>query len=418
MFFTPNQIMKRKFSLLSLIVLSNPVLGADGLYYTGTEAQESFPIKWLLGASAVYDDNVNAGIQSSKGSDASMAISPDLGVSWSGANPQTTWDIYGKLGLIYYFDKPESLEDDTFSQSRLNASFNHRFNERVRLGSRNYIANELEPEYSYGVASSRSGGESFTWMTDNSIGYRWTERLGTFTGIRYSGNRSNTEEENDNDRTTIGFYEQFRYQLSPQTVLTPEYRYNQTIGSGVASDSTDQFFVIGVDHRFSPNTVGIFKTGIQLRDVKEGDGGASPYLEIALRSKINQQLNLAGYTRYSAEVNDTVLASGGASYDYEDRRALRAGANARYTVSEDFSLLSGTDLIFSNYMNGRDVEDAGKYGPDKYESNINVYVGCSYKMTDYLFCNLYYTYTQTFTDISDDREYVRNRISLGLSAEF
>jgi hypothetical protein len=42
----------------------------------------------------------------------------------------------------------------------------------------------------------------------------------------------------------------------------------------------------------------------------------------------------------------------------------------------------------------------------------------SYKLTDYLFGNFYYTYTQTFTDISDEREYVRNRITLGLSAEF
>jgi opacity protein-like surface antigen len=335
-------------------------------------------------------------------------------VSFTSLTPQTTWDVYGKFGLIYYFDAPESLADDTFSQSRLNASVSHRFSERVRFLSRNFVANELEPEYSYGVASTRSGKEYFSWMTDNSIGYRWTERLGTYTGIRFSGNRFDTDGENSNDRTTIEGYEQFRYQLTPQSVLTPEYRYSQTNGSGVASDSTDQYFIIGVDHRFSPNTVGIFKTGLQLRDVNEGGDSSNPYLEIALQSQINEQFRLGVFTRYSAEVNDTVLGA----LDYEDRRALRIGANANYTLSEDVSLFSGTDLIFSNYMNGRDVNNVNAYGPDKYENNLNAYIGCSYKLTDYLFCNLSYTYSQVFTDISNEREYVRNRISLGLSAEF
>lgn len=410
--------MNPKFALFLLVMASGSSFAAEGLYYTGTEAQESLPIKWMLKGNVIYDDNVAAG--SSTSSDSSTAISPNLGVLYNSATPQTTWDVYGILGLIYYFDKPESLQDDTYSQSRLNASFTHRLSERVRLVSRNYIANELEPEYSYGVASSRTGSESFTWMTDDSIGYRWTERLGTYTGIRYSGNRFDSEEENDNDRTTIGFFEQFRYQLTPQSVLTPEYRFDQTDATGDASDSTDQFFVIGVDHRFSPNSIGIFKTGLQVRDVEDGDGEITPYLELALQSQVNQQLKLSAYTRYRAEVNDTVIedTSGINKYDYEDRRALRVGGSANYTVSEELSLITGSDLIFSNYMNGRDVKNAGRYGPDKYESNINVYVGGSYKLTDYLFCNLYYTYSQTFTDISDAREYVRNRISLGLSAEF
>jgi opacity protein-like surface antigen len=69
-------------------------------------------------------------------------------------------------------------------------------------------------------------------------------------------------------------------------------------------------------------------------------------------------------------------------------------------------------------MNGRDVNNVNAYGTDKYENNLNAYIGCSYKLTDYLFCNLSYTYSQVFTDISNEREYVRNRISLGLSAEF
>ena len=415
--------MKSKFPILFFAVCSGPAFAAEGLYYTGTEAQESLPIKWSLGVNAIYDDNWRAG--SSTDSDSSMAVMPNLGVSFTSNTPQTTWDVYGKLGLIYYFDAPEFDEnrapiEDTFSQSRLNASFSHNFTERLKFMSRNYVANELEPDYSYGSASGRTGSENFTWMTDNSVGFRWTERLGTYTGFRFSGLRVDTDQENNNDdRTTIEAYEQFRYQLSPQSVLTSEYRYAQTDGSDFASDSTDQYFLVGVDHRFSPNTIGIFKTGAQLRDVDKGDGGLGPYLEIALQSQINQQFRLGAYTRYGAEVNNTVLTDDeGNNYDYEDLRVLRVGGNGRYTVSKDLSLLAGGDFIFSNYMDGRDVDNPNIYGQDKYETNLNGYVGMSYKLTDYLFGNFYYTYTQTFTDISDEREYDRNRITLGLSAEF
>ena len=411
--------MKRKFPILFVAALSSPAFAAEGLYYTGSEAQESFPIKWQVGLNAIFDDNVAAG--SSTVEDSSMAISPKVGLLFSSATPQTTWDVYGNLGMIYYFEAPDTRSrEDTFSQSRINASVIHRFSERVRLSSRNYVANELEPDYSYGIASSRTGSETFTWMTDNSIGYRWTERLGTYTGLRFSGTRADVDEgqTNNTDRTTLEFYEQFRYQLSPQSVLTPEYRIAQTDAINAASDSMDQYFLIGLDHRFSPNTIGIFKTGAQLRDVDDGDSGLCPYLEIALQSQVNQQLKLGAYTRYGAEFNDTVLTEGANTYDYDDRRALRIGFNANYTVTKDVSLLMGSDTIFSNYNDGRNVADSSNFGPNKYENNFNAYVGFSTKLTDYLFCNLYYTYTQTFTDISDEREYVRNRISLGLSAEF
>ena len=418
--------MKRKFPILFVAALSSPAFAAEGLYYTGSEAQESIPIKWQLGLNAIYDDNVAAGSDTNTetteiDSDSSMAISPKVGLLFSSATPQTTWDVYGNLGMIYYFEAPDTpSREDTFSQSRINASVIHRFSERVRLSSRNYVANELEPDYSYGIASSRTGNETFTWMTDNSIGYRWTERLGTYTGLRFSGTRADVDEgqTNNTDRTTLEFYEQFRYQLSPQSVLTPEYRISQTDAINDASDSMDQYFLIGLDHRFSPNTIGIFKTGAQLRDVDDGDSGLCPYLEIALQSQVNQQLKLGAYTRYGAEFNDTVLTEGSNTYDYEDRRALRIGFNANYTVTKDVSLLMGSDTIFSNYNDGRDVKNSNNFGPNKYENNFNAYVGFSTKLTDYLFCNLYYTYIQTFTDISDAREYVRNRISLGLSAEF
>jgi hypothetical protein len=411
--------MKSEFLSLLFVALAAPVYAGEGLYNTGAELVEGLPLKWSLSTNTIYDDNVAAG--SSTTADSSLAISPNLGLSYTSDDPQssqTTIDILGKIGIIHYFDAPDTLADDTFSQSRISGSLNHRFDERLTFRSQNTMANELEPDYSYGTASSRSGNESLSWLTDNSLGYRWSERYATYTGVKYSGNRVDSTGPNNNDRTTIEGYNQIRYQLSQQSVLTSDYRASTTDATGVASDSVDQYFLVGVDHRFSSSTVGIFKTGAQYREVDQGDGGLGPYLEIAFKSQVNQQLTLNAFTRYSAEVNDTVLPGPGTSFDYEDRRALRIGSTASYIVSPDLSLLSGMDLIFSDYLEGRDVSNPTTYGPDRYETSVNAYVGFSCRLTEFLTANMYYTFAETYTDISAAREYVRNRISIGLSAEF
>lgn len=404
--------MKRFFPSMFLAALTSPVIAAEGLYYTGAEALESLPVDLSLGAYAIFDDHVAAG--SSVDKDSSLAVAPTAGVQYTSVTPQVTLDIYGKLGLIHYFDKPDSLSDDTFSQSRINASGIYRYSERLRFVSRNYIANELEPEYAYGIASGRSGKESLSWMFDESVGYRWTERLGTYTGIRFSGNKQDVDGENDFDREVVEGYNQFRYQLTPQSVLTAEYRYSQTDADGRASDSTDQFLVLGVDHRFSPNTVGIFKGGVQSRDVERGDSRSNPYFEIALQSEAMQGLRLGAFTRYSMEVYDTVLNN----LDYEDRRTLRIGANARYALAQNMSLSSGIDFIYTDYLEGRNINNANVYGEDNYEGLLNAYIGLSYKFAEYLYCNLYYSYTTSSSGLTEARDYDRNRISLGVTAQF
>ena len=278
--------MKRKIPHVLFGLLAIGSANAQGLYYVGDEAQESLPLKWVVGASLIYDDNVSPGYGEKEDS---FAFNPYVGVSFVSMTPQTTWDVYARLGLVYYFDEPTAEGSDEFnSQSRLGVNLTHRFNERLRFSSRNFVSYELEPDYSYGYASSRSVGEYFFWQADNSLGYRWTERVATYTGLRLSGT-SYAEVEN-NDRFTWELYNQFRYQLSPQTVLTADYRYGQTSGDGYASDSTDQYLLGGVEHRFSPNTIGIARVGAQFRDVDNGDSTTSPYVEFALNSQVNQQL--------------------------------------------------------------------------------------------------------------------------------
>jgi hypothetical protein len=421
--------MKSIFRLAVLPLFFSPAFGAEGLYYTGTEAQESLPIKWLVGGNLIYDDNVNptsrgpgAGGQSA--AESSMAVNPYVGASFVSLAPQTTLDVYSKLGMVYYFDAPDGI-DDINSQSRLGVSVIHRFSERVRFVSRNFAAYELEPDYSYGMASSRQSSEFLSWSTDNSLGYRLTERFGTYTGIRLNGSSYDDDDSgNLSDRTTWQVYEQLRFQYSPQTVLIGEYRFGETLTrNDLASESTNQYFLIGADHRFSPNTIGTVRTGAQLRDVDRGTNSTSPYLEFALNSQVNRQLRLGAFMRYGMEDDDTVLdpdsSLGTVYFNYDERSVFRLGMTGTYLLSPDLSLNSGIDLIQSEYDSGRQVSPAGiTTGPSLSETTVNAYIGMSVKLTDFLYGNLSYNYSQVVSDVNDYREYDRNRVSVGVSAEF
>jgi hypothetical protein len=377
----------------------------------------------------IYDDNVNptsrgpgAGGQSA--AESSMAVNPYVGASFVSLAPQTTLDVYSKLGMVYYFDAPDGI-DDINSQSRLGVSVIHRFSERVRFVSRNFAAYELEPDYSYGMASSRQSSEFLSWSTDNSLGYRLTERFGTYTGIRLNGSSYDDDDSgNLSDRTTWQVYEQLRFQYSPQTVLIGEYRFGETLTrNDLASESTNQYFLIGADHRFSPNTIGTVRTGAQLRDVDRGTNSTSPYLEFALNSQVNRQLRLGAFMRYGMEDDDTVLdpdsSLGTVYFNYDERSVFRLGMTGTYLLSPDLSLNSGIDLIQSEYDSGRQVSPAGiTTGPSLSETTVNAYIGMSVKLTDFLYGNLSYNYSQVVSDVNDYREYDRNRVSVGVSAEF
>lgn len=407
--------MKRKipFGLLGLLAVGSA--SGQGLYYVGTETQESLPLKWVVGISAIYDDNVSPGFGDKE---SSFGLNPYVGLSFVSISPQTTWDVYARLGLIYYFDAPAGM-DDVNSQSRVGVNLTHRFSERLRFSSRNFVSYELEPDYSYGYASSRQTGEYFFWNSDNSVGFRWTERLATYTGLRLTG--TTYQDSDNNDRFTWEAYNQFRYQLTPQTVLTMDYRYGQTsYEGGYGSDTTNQYLLGGVEHRFSPNTIGILRVGAQFRDIDDDDDSyTSPYLEFALNSQVNSQFRIRSFARYGIEDYNTIQSFNGVVVNFEDSQTLRFGISGDYSISPTFSVFGGIDYIPTSYDGGQVVSspNTGASFADQDEDILNAYIGVSMKITEYLTGTASYNYTNSNSDI-DGLDYDRNRISVGVSAEF
>jgi len=396
------------------VLFAGTLYAQQGLYSIGVDTVEPMPLKWVVGASVVYDDNVSAGSGAAK--EESFGLNPYVSASLVDISPQASWDVFVRLGLIYYFDTPSNI-DDVNSQSRLGVNFTHRFSERLRFVSRNFVSYELEPDYSYGYASARTAGEYFFWATDNSVGYRWSERFGTYTGLRLSG--TNYVDVSNNDRLSWQVYNQFRYQLTPQTVLTADYRYAQTSGDGLSSDSADQFVLVGLEHRFSPNTVGTFGVGSQFRDVEDGGSPISPYLEIALNSRLTEQFSARAFARYGMESYDTVqFVPGFGLVEYDSRGTLRFGVTAQYIVSPMFNVFAGVDYIPTAFDNGRSLESPPFFNvPDLDEDVINAFIGFSVRFNNYLVGTLSYNFTDSISDLAI-RDYQRNRISVGITAEF
>jgi len=409
--------MKKPLSIGLASALLAGAASADGLYYVGAEAKESMPLKWVVGLDVTYDDNVtpNAGVNDEEAFSANAYV----GLSVVSITPQTSWDVYARVGALYYFDDVQGQSDDLYPQARVGANVTHRFNERVRVSSRNFLAYELEPDYSYGFATSRQTDPYFYWQTDNSVGYRWSERFGTYTGFILTGLDYGSDVP-DGDRFTWTIYNQFRYQLSPQTVLTADLRYSETSASGLAEDSTDQYVLVGVEHRFSPNSVLIARAGAQFREVDGGDDTTSPYVELATSTRVNEVFTVRAFLRYGLEAYDTVQSVGAGIYDFSEKETLRIGVSAEYAISPMLALFGGVDYIPAtfdegNRVGGSPLAPSSVSGYD--EDLVNAYIGLSVKFTDYLSGSVTYNYTKSDSDFSN-RDYDRNRVTVGVRAEF
>ncbi|MFM2243828.1 MAG: hypothetical protein RLZ97_2684, partial [Verrucomicrobiota bacterium] len=121
--------MKSKFLALAASSMAITAASAnDGLYYVGSEAQESLPLKWVVGLNMSYDDNVTptAPVGAGQG-DSAFSVNPYAGVSFVNMTPQSTLDVYARLGAIFYLDSPSAAgADDIFPQVRVGVNWTHR----------------------------------------------------------------------------------------------------------------------------------------------------------------------------------------------------------------------------------------------------------------------------------------------------
>lgn len=398
-----------KFTITALGMASAASLSAQSLFdlAPADEASESIPLSWTLSAGLGYDDNATP-LSSDQDSTYGTA---SIGASLLSVTAQTRLELFAKVGVIHYFEDldfgTQSVDQSTETYG-LGLNWTRDISERLRFSSRNYLTHELEPNRESGIGGLSQVGAYVRFGTDNSVGYRWSERLGTYTGIGYS--TISYDDSVGNDLDSLSFYNDFRYQLTSQTVATLTYRYIEHDTQSV-SDSTNQHILAGLEHRFSPTTIGVIRAGAQLRDVDGSASGSttSPNVEASLKTQVNSQLSLNAYARYANE--DYARFLNGSAYD--DSETLRLGVNASYAVSPRFSINTGVNYTDIGYDGARNP-----VAPATPSENIfNYYLGFSMSLTDTVSLSGSWSYEDFGSDLPN-RDYDRNRLSLGISSQF
>ena len=396
----------KKITATALGLLTASSLCAQSLFDLAPkdDETESSPLSWTVGANLGYDDNPTPGSDN----EAAYGV-VYVGAAFLSQSPQTTVEFAGRLGYVHYFDDLNFgllKVDQSTPTGSLRLNLTHRINERLRLSSRNSLAFEYQPNYSVGSQAIRQTGAYTRWSSDNSVGYRWSERLGTYTGFIYDGVEYDNPAAQRNDVSAITLYNDFRYQLSPQTVATLTYRYADRNTAAGIGDTQNHFIMVGGEHRFSPNSVAIVRAGVQLRSI---DGSTkdytSPSAEAALTTRVNQQLSVRAYGRLSTE--DSSRQVGAAVYD--NANTMRLGVSGTYRVSQALSLNSGINYMSLAYEDGT--------AEDRDESLINAFVGFDLQIAENLYLNGSYNLEDLGSDVTA-REYDRNRMSIGVRATF
>lgn len=376
---------------------------------------DSLPLTYTAGVNFGYDDNPTplAG-----NNDESFYGQAYVGTTFLNNSPQTTLSVGAQIGVIHYFDNLDILGqdvDDTAFTASLYANWTHRVSERLRFVSRNTANYELEPDYSAGFQAQRQVGNYFRWSTDNAVGYRWSDRLATYTGIRLDG--ISFDDFDAGDLSTFTAYNDFRYQVSDRMVATLTYRHSTIDGKSQVTDSTNQFVLVGLEHRFSQQTTGVLRAGAQIREVDSGDSSTNPYVEGSFTSQVNQAFSLRGYVRYGVEdfqrsLVDLSTTPFPVSAVYSNVDTLRLGFTGNYQVSRTLGLNGGVNFAMLDYNERQSI-----LGQDQIDEELlNLFVGFTYQMTDNLSVNARYN----FEDLTSDagRDYDRNRISVGASTTF
>lgn len=362
---------------------------------------KSLPLKYTVSTALGWDDNV---VPTAKDGESSIYGTLGLAANFASSTPQTIFDINAYVGATHNFqdiDVPGASGENY--QSRLALNVSHNITPRLRVSSRNFVNYGLEPDYTYGFANDRSTKEHLYISTDNAVGFQWSERVGTFTGLSFT-TLENSSEASANDRDILTAYNQFRYIGSEQTIYTFDYRFAWA-DNATAKDANTQTLLVGLEHRLTETSLLTARAGASMRDVDGGDKSTSPTIELAYSNQISEQLKLRAVSRYGYEEYGTSTGAG----SYEENESMRLTLAGDYYLSEKMIFTGGVNYVHSEYSGG--------VLPDDELDLLNFHVGVTMKLEENLDVNVTYNWTESSAEIVGT-DYTRNRIQVGLSYTF
>lgn len=376
------------------------VANAQGLFDVNpneTES-ESSPLRYNAGVTFGYDDNVNP--TSGLADDSSTYARALLGANLVTRNARTSWDINAVVSQTRYFDT-DANQDTT--NARLAFNLNHRVSDRVRVVSRSFFNYGLDLGNFYGAITNRQLDEFIYFSTDNAVGYRWNDRLATYTGVSFS---TLDYQGSSNDVDSIGLYNTFRYSVSPNTIMTASYRYTNSRYEVGGADRSSQYATLGFETKISDTAAVSADFGAQF------SSETAPFAQISYVNRLTDQFRARAFARYSMEDTDTTFNGG----RYDDKQTFRVGFAADYTLSPKVVLTVGGNYSQSDYAQGSlpALTDADW-------DLLNLYAGVNFRVNEAVSLRTSINYTDsdaTNLPAGSNRDYDRLRYELGLNYAF
>lgn len=369
------------------------------------DTQTSIPIRWSAGLNFGWDSNVTPNGLSKE---SSSFLNPWVNATMSNYDTRTMYDFNATLGLNQYLENIAGA-DSTFANSDLRFNLVHNINERMRFSSTNFLAWTQEQNFDFGVIDSLNTGEYMLLSTNNSLGYSYDERWASVYGAAFSMYDYIDADRLNRNITTLSH--QLRYRHNELRVYTLDYRY-EFVGVNTGEDSHSHFLLGGLENRFSTNTIGVLRAGIQLKSVGDFSGNMElyPTLEAALNQRFNEEFGWSSSLRWSNEN----YGAGYAGVNYDSRNTLRAGAEAYYTLSPRLKFTGGVE---GYWIESTDPDTAGF--SDNKEYVYNAYVSLRAEVRHNVYANLRYNLTLADEGgLSNSNDYNRSRVSGGMEVMF
>jgi hypothetical protein len=369
-------------------------MGADDDFYSG------LPFTTSISGDVGWDSNPASLPYASSGTE---YLRGGIDVAYGSGNRTTPVKVGASLSTLYYTDKPEGLDDDTFYNVRITLNLKHDVNRRLTIGDNFYVAYEIEPDLAVGASAQRRDEQYLYGYNSAWASYAWNRQLSSVTrytasGIRYDDGELSASE----DRLTHTVSQEIRYQLSRVTALVGEYRFTYTDFDSSNHDYTSHHILAGADHDFARDLKGHLRAGVELRRDDYRGNVNSPYGEFALRKIVTDDTNLHWVNRFGLE--DSELGTFGKRSTYRSTLSLNHILTARLRGNASVSYLH-------NEFKNSDVQS------DYAEDLLSAQIGMAYRIQSNVDVNAGYTYTGVTSD-DQFREYDRHRVSLGLSATF
>jgi hypothetical protein len=289
------------------------------------------PFRLSLKIDEGYDDN---GGTSTTGGRGSLYTDGKVTLFCDRQDVQTQVSLIAVAGGTYFDDAKGATPYDINTSLALFLSRN--VSERLKLAASIYAAYQTEPDFSSNVGLNSRAGNYLDTNDKFTVTYHWTSRFATvptfaFQRIQYENSSVGTSI----NRSDYTFGDELRFNLSPRTVLVPEYRFEiVNYDSFTAEDSTTHFALVGIDEDFSSQLKFTVRGGVTFRSFSSDGSRINPHCEVSLDYALAPRSSLSWQTRYGVEEANASVAS---TFGPSSRTTFRTGLLLDYALSARIS---------------------------------------------------------------------------------